>query len=608
MLSLLFTESLQHDFVGPVPAGAPLPNALHIGRAESRRLLGDPDGPWQHEGPLARFVTAWASGADPDHRAIHIRDWHDSRDPETRRHLDHFGDHCIRGTPGAEFVAPLRPLVETGRVVDSAIVSDFVGTDLEATLKPLVGDGNGVRAGIIGVWTDFKVQYLAYDLVTRLGLDEIAVCGALCASRSRIHHREALEHLSSNLGVVVLDSLPEFLSWLGIRGGTTPTVVRGRPVPTVRLPEGVTLDDEERRLAEYLFRDCRDVSLDPLSGGFSGSRVFRSRSTDKRGLREVPFVVKIDEHAKIARERVAVESVENLLGAASPRMSEYVDLETRGGIKYQFATMHAGEVQTLRSAFHAAPDPETVRSLFATVIERVLSRLYQAPHLDRLPLLGYYGFTPTNMAAAQTRCAGLAESVSGDILHIQGLAEGYPNPARLYRGVTGFEEPMEVACAMIHGDLNLANVLMDASGNTWLIDYFWTRVGHALQDIAKLENDLKFLLVPLADDESLRRAVAWEERLLTVDDLLSPPPALDATLASDPAIAKAHAAISTLRALGSSLLREAGVEGPVPTREYDLAQVRYSAHTLFFDEADDRQKRFALATTCRLAERLTARR
>jgi hypothetical protein len=46
MLSLLFTESLQHDFVGPVPAGAPLPNALHIGRAESRRLLGDPDGPW----------------------------------------------------------------------------------------------------------------------------------------------------------------------------------------------------------------------------------------------------------------------------------------------------------------------------------------------------------------------------------------------------------------------------------------------------------------------------------------------------------------------------------------------------------------------------------
>jgi hypothetical protein len=76
MRSLLFTECLQHDFVGPLPAGAPLPNALHIGRAESRRLLGDPEGAWEAEGPLARFASAWTSGASPDHVSIHIRDWH----------------------------------------------------------------------------------------------------------------------------------------------------------------------------------------------------------------------------------------------------------------------------------------------------------------------------------------------------------------------------------------------------------------------------------------------------------------------------------------------------------------------------------------------------
>jgi hypothetical protein len=320
----------------------------------------------------------------------------------------------------------------------------------------------------------------------------------------------------------------------------------------------------------------------------------------------VPFVVKVDTHAKIARERVAVETVENLLGAASPRMSEYVDLETRGAIKYQFATMHAGDVRTLKSAFRACPGPDAVAALFANVAERVLSRLYQAPRLDRLPLLGYYGFTPANMAAAQDRVTALAESTKDGLLRIQGLPQAFRHPGRFYTGVTGFEEPVEVACTMIHGDLNLANVLLDDSGNTWLIDYFWTRVGHALQDVAKLENDLKFLMVPLADDEALRRAVSWEERCLSCDDLLAPTPPLEPDLAADPAIAKAHAAITAVRALGASLLREAGVPAPAPSREYDLARLRYSAHTLFFDEADARQKRFALASTCRLAERLAA--
>lgn len=64
MRYLLFSECLQNDFVAPMKAGAPLPNELHIGRAESRRLLGDPEGPWAAEGPLARFLGAFRAGAD----------------------------------------------------------------------------------------------------------------------------------------------------------------------------------------------------------------------------------------------------------------------------------------------------------------------------------------------------------------------------------------------------------------------------------------------------------------------------------------------------------------------------------------------------------------
>jgi nicotinamidase-related amidase len=603
---LLFTECLQNDFVAPLPAGAPLPNDLHIGRAESRRLLGDPDGSWAEEGPLARFLLAFRAGAGPGHASIHIRDWHDPADPATRVHLEHFGSHCVQGSSGAAFVAPLAPVAEKGGiVVDSAVLSDFVGTALEETLRPLAV--SPVRTGIIGVWTDFKVQYLAYELQTRLGLDDVAVCSALTASRSRLAHRQALEHMAANLGVTVVDSIPEFLAWLGIGAPSVAvTATRGRSRPDVELPEGTSLDDEERRLVEHLYRECRSVRLAPIGGGYSGSRVFGSFPVDRRGRHEIPFVTKIDRHDRIARERVAVEGVENLLGANAPRLADYVDLETRGAIKYHFATMHAGQVRTLQRAFREADGPDAVRSLLDRVTGRLLRRLYQGPSLDRLDLFRYYHFEPRYAEATLARVAelGVAE---GEAVRVPGLAEPLPHPGRFYgllHGRDRHDGAGEVTCCVVHGDLNLANVLLDDAGNTWLIDYYWTRTGHALDDVAKLENDLKFIMIPLPDDAALARAFALERHLASQEDLLAPLEEPPAGLLDDPAIAKAHAAIARLRELAAELLREAGLAAPVPSREYRVAQLRYSAHTLSFDECDLRQKRLALASTCLQADRL----
>ena len=604
MRHLLFTQCLQNDFVAPLPAGATLPNELHIGRAESRRLLGDPEGPWAEEGPLARFLRAFRAGAWESHASIHIRDWHDPQDPATGAHLDHFGNHCVRGTSGAAFVLPLAPLAESGVVVDSAVLSDFVGTTLEATLLPMVAPP--VRAGIVGVWTDFKVQYLAYELQARLGLRDVAVCGALTASRSRLAHRQALEHMAANLGVTVIDSIPEFLSWLGIETAAVTAIPKsGRARPAVELPEGTSLDDEERRLVEHLYRECRSVRLAPIGGGYSGSRVFGSFPVDRLGRHEIPFVTKIDRHDRIARERVAVEGVENLLGANAPRLADYVDLETRGAIKYHFASMQAGQVRTLQRAFREAEGPAAARGLFDRVCDRLLRRLYQGPGLDRLDLFEYYGYQARYAESTLARVAELGE-VRGETVRVEGLDELLPHPGRFYRLLheRGRREPEEVACCVVHGDLNLANVLLDDAGNTWLIDYYWTRQGHALDDVAKLENDLKFIMVPLEDDKALARGFALERHLVGQEDLLEPLPDPPSGLLDDLALAKTYAAVARLRELGAELLREAGLTGPVSAREYRIAQLRYSAHTLAFAECDVRQKRLALASTCLLADRL----
>lgn len=605
MRYLLFTECLQNDFVAPMSAGAPLPNELHIGRAESRRLLGDPDGAWAEEGPLARFLRAFQTGAGPDHTSVHIRDWHDPDDSATRTHLEHFGRHCVRGTDGAKFVLPLAPLVETGGlVVDSEVLSDFVGTTLEETLRPRMR--GTMRAGIIGVWTDFKVQYLAYELQTRLGIRDVAVCSALTASRSRLAHRQALEHMAANLGVTVIDSIAEFLAWLGIEAqANAPSVAKGTPRPTIDLPDGVALDQEERRLVEHLYRGCRSVQLRPIGGGYSGSRVFGSLPVDRLGRREIPFVTKIDLHQRIARERVAVEGVENLLGANAPRLADYVDLETRGAIKYHFATMQAGEVRTLQRAFRDAESAAAARTLFDRLIERVLHRLYQSPVLDRLDLFTYYDYRPSYAQATLSHVARLAE-VRNDSVVIAGLAEPLPHPRCFYAWLEGNQTrgEDEVAVATVHGDLNLANVLLDDVANIWLIDYFSTRTGHVLDDIAKLENDLKFIMFPLADDTELSQAVALDTHLLAQTDLLAPLGQPAPALLGSPDAAKVYASVARLRELAAEILRECGLTGSVSAQQYWIAQLRYSAHTLTFVESDERQKRFALASTCQLADRL----
>lgn len=72
-ISILITDCLQHDFVGPIDRFAGLPNALHVGHDESLRLLG----PDPSQGPVARMV-AWAHQQPDDAlKVIHVRDWHD---------------------------------------------------------------------------------------------------------------------------------------------------------------------------------------------------------------------------------------------------------------------------------------------------------------------------------------------------------------------------------------------------------------------------------------------------------------------------------------------------------------------------------------------------
>jgi nicotinamidase-related amidase len=231
---VLITQCLQNDFVKPLPPYTPLPNLLHVGHDEARRLMGDD--PAQR--PVARFL-AWAL-AQPDDRlrVVHIRDWHDPTDPSQREHLAHFGPHGLRGTDGAAFAFPSLPAAGKQVVtVDGDALNDFLHSNLGAELDGIIAScAPGIRLGIVGVWTEAKVTFLAYELRARHPDARIGVCAALTAGSSRAQHFAALDQLRRLLGVEVFASVAGFARFLAGDDTELPLPPRG--------PTGVTLELE----------------------------------------------------------------------------------------------------------------------------------------------------------------------------------------------------------------------------------------------------------------------------------------------------------------------------------------------------------------------------
>ena len=499
------TESLQRDFVDPIGPHDPLPNQLHVGHTEAVRLLGeDPS-----VGPLAQLMD-WARLVPPEGiEIVHIRDWHDAGDPAQRDHLSTFGEHCLQNTRGARLVLDLDEMAAdrpNQHVIDSLTLNDFESTDLEGLLRPWVGRGSGeLRVGVIGVWTEAKVSFLLYELKTRFGIDRLATCSALTASASRAQHFDALSQLERLLGVECFDSVAEFADWLRPGARLELPAPRGGVEPYIKILSGdVTRAD--RAIISHLFRESSSVTLEPLGGGFSGAAVFRTTSTDALGHNQAPAVVKLGPNRAIAQERVAFEQVEEVLGNNAPRVRGFVDLGDRAGLKYSYAAMGRAGVRTPKKLFEDDEPVEVLESVITMAFDEVLGPLYAAARYERLPILSAYDFSPRWASNVRRNVAALVSDVDADVLELGDGIE-VPNICRFYDEFLAsnrLPDGDHHYVSFVHGDLNAANVLMDTRGNVWVIDFFHTGQGHVLMDLAKLENDLLFILTPM-DNGDLRQ-------------------------------------------------------------------------------------------------------
>jgi protein-tyrosine phosphatase/nicotinamidase-related amidase len=599
--AVLITQCLQRDFVDPISPHEPLPNMLHVGSKESLRLLGyDPT-----HGPVAQLMNI-AHGIPADQLSIiHIRDWHDNADKSQTDHLRTFGDHCLAGEPGAAFVSPIEAGL-AGRdritVIDSRGLSDFEYTDLPQHIEKLLEESDGdLRIGVIGVWTEAKVSFLLYDLKTRYGIDSLATCSALTASASRSQHFNALDQMRKILGVKICDTVGGFAQWLVGHDFELPA----SSLPGKFRPE-LSLDDPELQLEPtnadllgYLYRDSSRVELSPLSGGFSGAVVFKANSFDSLGHAQAPSVAKLGPRKLIGDERVAFERVENILGNNAPSVRDFVDFSDRAGLKYSYAAMGGGRVSTFKSIYESTAPFGVVENILRTVFEEVLEPFYSAAKYERLWLLDHYCFSERLAEPVKRNTeAILGAEADQDFFEFTG-GHRVKNLVAFYRDFlpgNRFGEQEYHFVSYVHGDLNGANIIIDGRDNVWLIDFFHTAPAHVLKDLAKLENDLLYIFTEVSNDSHLQQALAITRCLSEIEDLGAPLPPQPGQL-KDEQFVRAWKTIRLLREFATQFVGD-----DRSSHQLDLALLRYSAHTMTFDESSPLQKKWALAAACYQAQ------
>ncbi|MEK8023596.1 MAG: phosphotransferase [Candidatus Hydrogenedentota bacterium] len=586
--AILFTQCLQNDFVQPLGANDPLPNLLHVGHEESRRLLGENPA----DGPIARLMS-WAYGRPLEQlELIHLRDWHDPADPHQAAHLRQFGNHCLKETAGAAFAFPVPPH-DGATVIDSLSLNDFDRTSLSDRLAPYAG--RSLKVGIAGVWTEAKVFFLAYELATRFPTFSIAICSALTASSSRSQHFIALDQIARLLGVAVIPSQGGFMEFLG--GDETSWASCRAPatdLPRVEFEDWNKTGEADRNLLRYIFRDCKSVTLRALAGGFSGNLVLGAESTDLFGHRQAPHVVKIGPRDAIGRERTAFERIESVLGNTAPRIADFADSGERGALKYRYASMSGGASTTIQKLYRDGIPVDELRGILRTVFVEQLGRFYSAATRESVNLLDYYSFRPDMAPRVRERVeAILGAPAAGESLTLPGRIT-CPNLCLFYENdLARFPSTRRDAClfSYVHGDLNGANIIVDGNRNVWIIDFFHAHRGHALRDLAKFENDLLYIFTPVTNEDDLRESARLSDLILGVENLHLPLPPVETVGLTRPAMIRAYETILLLRSFYSGLLPSDG--DPL---QLLIAQLRYAVHTLSFDEPDALQKKWALYT------------
>ena len=214
-----FLVSPQNDFIKRIEDGEDPPNELHVGYDAVTKLRGPSGGPDPFVDTVKRFFDDSIPGTENLY-VILDEDWHSKYCDE----FETFKEHCVKGTEGAALPEELQEFRFHPRC--DSIQANSINISADDRFKPTIEKYCGttkaekIRAGIIGVWTHVKVEYLLIALNTvypKLKFSNIGICEPLCASPNREDHDRAIKKFEDLYEIKVYRDCEKYCrEWLGL--------------------------------------------------------------------------------------------------------------------------------------------------------------------------------------------------------------------------------------------------------------------------------------------------------------------------------------------------------------------------------------------------------
>lgn len=351
-----------------------------------------------------------------------------------------------------------------------------------------------------------------------------------------------------------------------------------------------------------LFHKAKSVLVKPLTPGHSGAGVLWAKPFYENGGGEA-VVVKFGDARQIDKESSNFKAYAQpfLGGGRSTTIIELRRTPLLGGILYSLLGTASDKVEDFGSYYRRAAVPE-IKEVLERLIRGTCGAWYANPgHLQPHDLSADYqqllGLTQEKLEEAMGH---LTKSVQGrQMLHFTALSRdrAFLNPV-LATANQHLMEPTYVCTT--HGDFSQHNLLVDETGQVWLIDFFRTGPGHILRDVVQLETVVRLqLLAP--DEATLEERLRMEEKLCSIERFSELEQLADDFQTTNPALAKAYAIAVHLRTLAGKLMAH---DPDDSIKEYYIAALYYALNLIRFLWLPAEQRAHALLSASLLVERL----
>jgi hypothetical protein len=581
MKTVIIVDNLVNDYCGFQSHFTD--KTVNIGRLMIQKIMGI-DAHFG-QGPLPVFLRKQQQQPDTD--LLFFRDLYLDDDEINQEYLERLGEHCIKGTAGADLVEPIRTIAEASSVIDCQGLTfplvpfrkrllEFANIDLLDT-KNLSKATSSIRFLLVGFHTERRIFSTASILKNLFGFPRVGVFTHFLASSNKESHFTSLRYQYPDNLIEVFSNLDELGSFLE----QDLEYLRPFGLNSVQiLPQEVAqqLLPEQKQIVQTICMHWTEAKLNPLGGGFSGSALFLARGKQGYSSTE-PMVIKIDHHHPIQLEIKGYNRVKDLMGKHIPTFTLPVSVGSYTGVGMELAAME-GNPSTLQDYFEGVTDDHALDT-FLKLLDRTLAMLKERVYLNTLEKKRIAPFRHFMLHISQ-QSTWLAENIENLQRHATSQVQVVPEVVqKMFDLVRKNDDSLQTEACISHGDLNFANVIIDSQSNIWAIDWIYANLHPVEIDFAKMENDLKFVLSKELILEDLPKLRIMEDYLLTTPN---PAPLEDLPdnlyfVRWDLRFKRIYLAVKKLRAvLGESKDAEHWIV-------YKIALLRYALHTLSFDKS-----------------------